>query len=45
LAKDSTKQLFDKDYNWLYVLLGGLMKAKIRNEMVEGLSFFDNLSS
>jgi hypothetical protein len=39
LAKDSTNQLFDKDYNWLCVILGGLMKAKIRNEMVEGLAF------
>jgi len=44
LAKDSTKQLFDKDYNWLCVILGGLMQAKIRNEMIEGVSFFDSLS-
>jgi hypothetical protein len=39
LAKDSTKQLFDKDYNWLDVLLSGLMKAKIRNEMIEEVPF------
>jgi hypothetical protein len=26
------------------VILGGLMKAKIRNEMIEGVSFFDSLS-
>jgi hypothetical protein len=39
LAKDSTKQLFDKDYNWLDVLLSGLMKAIIRNEMIGGLAF------
>jgi hypothetical protein len=45
LAKDSTKQLFDKDYNWLDVLLSGLMKAIIRNEMIGGVSFFDSLSS
>jgi hypothetical protein len=45
LAKDSIKQLFDKDYNWLCVIYGGLMKAKIRNEMIEEVSFFDSLSS
>jgi len=45
LAKDSTKQLLVKDYNWLCVILGGLMKAQIRNEMIEGVSFFDSLSS
>jgi hypothetical protein len=33
-----------KYYNWLYVILGGLMKAKIRNEMIEGITFFDSLS-
>jgi hypothetical protein len=44
LAKDSTKQLFDKDYNWLYVIFHGLMKTKIRNGMIERLSFFDSLS-
>jgi len=44
LAKDSTKQLFYKDYNWLCVILSGLMKAKIRNVMIEGVSFFDSLS-
>jgi len=44
LAKNSTKHLFVKYYNWLYVILGGLMKAKIRNEMIEGVSFFDSLS-
>jgi len=44
LAKDSTKQLFDKDYNWLGVFFNGLMKAKIRNGMIERLSFFDSLS-
>jgi hypothetical protein len=43
-AKDSTKHLFDKDYNWLCVILGGLMQAQIRNEMIEGVSFFDSLS-
>jgi len=45
LAKDSIKQLFDKDYNWLSVILAGLMKAKIRNEMIERAIFFDSLSS
>jgi hypothetical protein len=44
LTKDSTKQLFDKVSNWLCVIWGGLMKAKIRNELIEGVSFFDNLS-
>jgi hypothetical protein len=39
------KQLIDKDYNWLGVFLNGLMKAKIRNEMIEKVSFFDSLSS
>jgi hypothetical protein len=39
LAKDSTKQLFVKDNNWLCVILDRLMKAKIRNEMIEGLAF------
>jgi hypothetical protein len=45
LANDSTKQLFVKDYNWLGVLLHGLMQAKIRHGMVERVSFFDSLSS
>jgi hypothetical protein len=45
LGKDSTQQLFDKDYNWLCVVLGGLMKGKIRNEMIERVRFFDSLSS
>jgi hypothetical protein len=45
LGQDSTKQLFNKDYNWLGVFLNGLMQAKIRNEMIEGVSFFDSLSS
>jgi hypothetical protein len=45
LAKDSTQPLFDKDYNWLCVIYGGLMQAKIRNKMIEGVSFFDSLSS
>jgi hypothetical protein len=44
LAKDSTQQLFIKDYNWLDRILGGLMKTKIRNEMIKGVSFFDSLS-
>jgi hypothetical protein len=43
--KDSTKLLFYKDYNWLGVFLNGLMQAKIRNGMVEEVSFFDSLSS
>lgn len=36
LAKDSIKQLFIKYYNWLCVIWGRLMKAKIRNEMTRG---------
>jgi len=32
----SIKKIFIKDYNWLYTILGGLMKAKIRNKMIEG---------
>ena len=39
LAKDSINQLFDKDYNRLCLIYGGLMKAKIRNEMIMGLAF------
>ncbi len=38
------KQLFNKDYNWLGVFLNGLMQAKIRNEMIEEVTFFDSLS-
>jgi hypothetical protein len=44
LANDSTEQLFIKYYNGLYVILGGMMKVKIRNEMVGAVSFFDSLS-
>jgi len=44
-AKGSTKQLFYKDYNWLGVFFNGLMQAKIRNGMIEKVSFFDSLSS
>jgi len=44
LAKHSTKLLFYKDYNWLGVFLNGLMQAKIMNELIEGVSFFDSLS-
>jgi hypothetical protein len=45
LAKDSTKQLFYKNYNWLGVFFNGLMKAIIRNGMIDKVSFFDSLSS
>jgi hypothetical protein len=44
LAKDSTKQLFYKDYNWLGVVLDGLIKAEISNGIAEKVSFFDSLS-
>jgi hypothetical protein len=43
-TKDSTKQLFYKDYNWLGVFFNGLMQAKVRNGMIEKVSFFDSLS-
>jgi hypothetical protein len=34
LAKNSIKQIFNKDYNWLEVILAGSMKANIRKEMI-----------
>jgi hypothetical protein len=44
LAKDSIDQLFIKDYSLLCEILSGFLKVKIRNEMIEGVSFFDSLS-
>jgi hypothetical protein len=45
LAKDSIEQLFIKDYNWLYVILGGSTKINIGKDMTGRDTFFDNLSS
>jgi hypothetical protein len=39
LAKDSIKRLFIKDYNWLYAVLGGLMKTKTKREIIRQIPF------